>query len=414
MRKYLASPTLAIVLLSFIAICSVLGTLIAQGRQEEEYLRIYSTSAYRFISSFRLDDVFHAPYFYMALFLFGVNLLFCTGRMFKRIRDGQRVRRVPSLEELKTMGGFCWKGNFNEVSGVLSRLYRRLQGDETCAVFEKGRLSEYGLLLLHASILIILFGALLGLVFGMRGFVLLRSGEETETVVSRGREKEPLQLPFTIRCKAFTISFYPGGEPKEYRSSLEIIEDGRVVLTRDAVVNRPVVYRGYHIYQASYENAPVFSFSVNGKKVELREKEPYREDGFAFMVLRREKAIHDFGEGVLVAYLRGEEVDTTWLLPSIPAKRFLFAGTYRIEIENVREEMRTGLEVSKDPGIPFVWAGFCLLVVGLCLNLLVYERKIFLRKEGEEVVLAGFARRRKDALSREMERLRETLHVPSP
>jgi len=387
--------------------------LIEQGAREEAYLRIYSEKTYRIISLFHLHDIFHAPYFYAALSLFFINLLLCTLRMYRRTKEASQVR-VPSSEELLRMEGFSLKGRFDEALAFLSRRYRRIASDKSCVVFEKGRLSRYGLLLLHLSILLILLGSLLGLILGTRGSVLLKKGEETDMIALRGKAGKAVRLPFTIRCRDFTISFYPEGEPKEYRSSLEIMEEGKTVLVEDAVVNKPVHYRGYYIYQATYEKEPVFSFSVNGRKVEVREGEPYKGDRIAFMVVRYEKSIHDFGEGVLLAYLEGNETKTVWLLRNLPEKRTVLLGKDRIEIEDIKEELMTGLEVSKDPGIPLVWTGFSTLLLGLLFNILFYERRIFLRKEGDEVLIGGFARRHKDAFSRELERLKEVIRATAP
>ena len=44
--------------------------------------------------------------------------------------------------------------------------------------------------------------------------------------------------------------------PKEYRSSLTILEDGRPVLTKEIIVNDPLRYKGVSMYQSSYGTLP--------------------------------------------------------------------------------------------------------------------------------------------------------------
>jgi cytochrome c biogenesis protein len=69
-------------------------------------------------------------------------------------------------------------------------------------------------------------------------------------------------MPFEVRCNSFEISFFPTGAPKEFRSNLTIIDQGKEVLTSDIIVNEPLYYQGVRIYQAS--------FGDGGSKVNLK------------------------------------------------------------------------------------------------------------------------------------------------
>ena len=48
------------------------------------------------------------------------------------------------------------------------------------------------------------------------------------------------------------MSTYKNGAPKEYRSSLTILENGEPVLTKDIIVNDPLQYKGISMFQSSY------------------------------------------------------------------------------------------------------------------------------------------------------------------
>ncbi len=65
--------------------------------------------------------------------------------------------------------------------------------------------------------------------------------------------KGTAELDFSIRCNSFAIDFYPNGMPKEYTSSLTVLENGREVLTKTIEVNDPLTYKGITFYQSSYE-----------------------------------------------------------------------------------------------------------------------------------------------------------------
>ena len=64
-------------------------------------------------------------------------------------------------------------------------------------------------------------------------------------------------MGFTIRNEDFDVSFYDTGAPKEFRSSLTILENDQPVVKKDIIVNDPLRYKGISIFMASYgEMAP--------------------------------------------------------------------------------------------------------------------------------------------------------------
>jgi cytochrome c biogenesis protein len=87
-------------------------------------------------------------------------------------------------------------------------------------------------------------------------------GMESQISYVKGTGTESLNMPFEVRCNSFEISFFPTGAPKEFRSNLTIIDQGKEVLTSDIIVNEPLYYKGVRIYQAS--------FGDGGSKVSLK------------------------------------------------------------------------------------------------------------------------------------------------
>lgn len=53
----------------------------------------------------------------------------------------------------------------------------------------------------------------------------------------------------------------------------------------------------------------------------------------------------------------------------------------------------TGLQVAKDPGVPVVWAGCIIMFLGLYLSFFSSHRKIWVRTEGNTVLVAGSTHR---------------------
>jgi cytochrome c biogenesis protein len=413
--RHLASVRLGIVSLSLIGATSILGTVIKQGGTEEEYLSLYSERAYHFIKLFGFDDTYHSPWFYFLLILFTVNLIACTVRRIRTLtaEKGRTARTPADVKGLVAAGsGFTAKaGSLGEVSRRLgASSYRKKELSETTALYEKGSLARYGVVVIHASILAVLLGGLVGILGGDRGFIVLRVGETTQAAVKRERGRPPVPLGFTVRCKDFTISLYPGGQPKEYASDIEILDmAGKVVKTGRIKVNEPLSYNGVRLYQSSYGTSNSYTFRVNGKEVVLAEQEVAKAGRSPFMVVRYAAQVHDFGPGVMVAYMDGEEPKTLWFLRDVERMRTRVIQGSRISLEGITGGYYTGLEVSRDPGVPVVLAGFALMLVGLYINFFTFHRRIYVVSDGAAIHVGGVASRNREGFLEELHKLSKDL-----
>lgn len=412
--RFLASVRLAIVVLSLIAATSVVGTVIKQGGTQEEYLALYPEKTYHLIKLFGLDDAYHSPWFFFLIALFAVNLALCTFQRIKRLAGERSTkgRSAPNVKALVAAGSGFTLGaqSRDEIARRLEASYGKSRATGAAVFYEKGSLSRYGVLVIHASVLVVLLGGLMGLVAGHKGFIMLRVGEETDSAISRKRAGSVIPLGFKVRCKDFRVSFYPGGEPKEYASDIEIVGDaGEVVREGKIRVNEPLSYGGMWFYQSTYGKSNLYTFLVDGRKVVLGEQEVYNKAEAPFMVVRYAAQVHDFGPGVMVAYMDGEEPKTVWFLRDVERMRTQKVLGSRITLEKIDGQYYTGLEVSRDPGVPVVLSGFGLMLLGLYINFFTFHRRIYVADEGNSVSIAGLASRNKEALLEELKKLTEGL-----
>ena len=406
--KFLSSTRFTIFLLSFIAVSCVVGTLLPQQARPEEYLQRYAESTYVVLKFLGLTNVFHSPWFVCLIGLFVVNLLLCTlqklGRFLRSGPPGTAERKEPPCHAPHV---------FPRRRATSSRRRACSRGTGRCGegpgrVLEKGRISRYGVYIIHGSIVIILLGSLIGL-FGYRGSVTLGKGETRDAAVKRG-SRETIPLGFAIKLDDFKISFYPGGEPKEYVSRVEIIDNGKAVKKADVRVNHPLSYKGTSIYQASYGSDPVFLFDIGGEEVRLSQGGAYKKGPLEVMVVRFERSIHDFGPGVQLAYLEGGETKTSWFVKDVPRLREKEIMGVPVRLNGIGDEFYTGLEVARDPGVWVVWTGFALILFGLYINFFMYYRRIYLLQTPEGVLVAGTSSRNKEAFREEFEKWREKAH----
>ncbi len=408
---FLSSVTLAIGLLAFIAVLSIFGTLIKQQAPPEEYLSFYSESTYTIFKFLGLDDIFHSKWFIAALLLFVLNLIFCSVPRFLRLVRTERSQKMPAEKALESMSMRCMVTGkrIDDIAGVF-RGYRTALRTDGGRILERGILGRYAVYMVHLSIIIILVGGLIGFLFGYKGPLVLAKGETKNFVMTRSAKAEKKPLGFALRLKNFNVSFYPTGEPKDYVSDVEVLENGKPVFEKNIRVNDPLSYKGVHVYQSSYGSNPVFVFDIAGERVEIGQGGVYKKGNLQLLVVRYEKSVHNFGPGVQVAYVeQNGQTQTTWFLTDVPRlKERSIAGT-PVRIEQIRNEYYTGLEVSRDPGVWVVWFGFALILFGLYVNFFLYHRRIYLLEVSSGVLVAGTAVKNKEGFREQFDKLKGKL-----
>lgn len=125
------------------------------------------------------------------------------------------------------------------------------------------RRNRIGFVLTHGSMLVILIGALLTLVFKVEGDLALWEGEESAVFkesVHGGdpQEARDLSLPFTVRLDAFEVDYYMGTRrPAMFRSRVTVTDPQRRASFPAVIeMNHGLNHAGYHLYQSGYHQGP--------------------------------------------------------------------------------------------------------------------------------------------------------------
>jgi cytochrome c biogenesis protein len=302
-------------------------------------------------------------------------------------------------------------------------------------VASKGQWSRIGPYLVHLSVLIILFGATLGALMGFRGSLRIPEGETVDSI-QLPNEKGPKEMGFGLRCDDFEVSYYEGTQrPQEYRSELVIIEAGKEVAKKAVRVNDPLVHKGIYFYQSSFGytgqvKSITLSLDNPVRKESLQIKVPvgkaYQVEGTDYLV-QVLRFLPDFGlDEHFVPFSRSDEFRNpaaeieirkggrSLLRSWVFGREVSFHGPrvrsgLRVQLTDYEATQFTGLQVSYDPGVGWVWAGFLLMSIGLALSLLFTEKRIWMRMTKEEgrwkAQAWGQARRGKIAFEQEFTRV---------
>jgi cytochrome c biogenesis protein len=421
---FFSSVQLAILTLCSIAVTSIIGTIIPQGEPYTFYVTKFGVKTSTLFQILDIDKMYSSWWFYALLGILSINLIICS---LDRIPSVWRIiiadnlaisqDRIEKMTSLRRWELPQEKLNSLDWQSILSSCGWSFQTRNieqgTLSFSQKGRWSRFGVYVVHVSILIIFLGAIIGHFFGFKGSVMIPEMRSTEKIFS-SPDSKPIDLGFTIRCDSFGIEFYENGTPKEYRSSLTIIEKGREIFQKDIKVNSPLSYRGITFYQSSYQGHQEFLLQItetdSGDRrqfsLPFQQKMSWDDKNLQFGIINAEAT----GQRALRSKLwlkAGEDpVITKWLADG---EGFSFTSGGKNYSIKAKQLYSTGLQVAKDPGVWIVYFGCILLLLGLYMAFFLAHRRIWLYKHvtttGVVIYFAGTANKNKAAFAKTFSKL---------
>lgn len=424
----LKSVKLTLILLSLLAVVSIIGTLI----QQQDGAGIY-----------------HSLWFRLIILCLAINLIVCSIDRFPV--TFKRFRLTPSPDRSKIfddapprtilLSSVGVKQISSSVKDYLKGSFNNLavkENDSASFIYcEKGQFSLFSVYLVHLSILFILVGAMIGSIFGFDGYINIPEGMATDRIIiSDGDGYRYKELGFSVRCDKFMIGYYDNGTPKEYRSDLTFFAHGEEALKGSLLVNHPITFMGITFYQSSYGTVPGEKVRIkvinNGKGAE----ETIIEAGLGKAVMLpdnkgeltlsdiRDNFMNMMGPAAFVTIKSPEGQETPIILfpdEEMIKSRFpeMFEMSPRFDssayspflfqLEEIDSVPYTGLQVTSDPGAKIVFIGFIIIVIGLFLTFFTSHRRLWIRIEREKgdvkVSIAGTANKNPVGMERELDRL---------
>ncbi len=391
--KFFSSVKLALFNLITLSLTSILGTIIPQKEAAEFYINKYGAQAAQFLELFDITDMYNSWWFLALLGLLSANLCICSidrfPRVWKQIKADNLGIPFDRIHKMNNNANFNTSHNIQDTVSKLKQLLLK-QGwkpsyndrEDTKLLFcQKGAWSRTGVYIVHSSILIIFVGAIIGHFLGFKGSIMLPEMEQS-SVIYPFEKGAPITLGFEVRCDRFDIEFYRNGMPKEYRSKLTVLQQGKEITTKDIEVNDPLQFGGITFYQSSYQSFRdfIFEISENNQPVKLfvsefQKEVIWREKNIRFGIINLE-SVKDRVERIKIWFSDGQGTPSEfWMHTGEQVKINREDKTYLFA---AKQRYATGLQVAKDPGVWFVYVGCGLMLLGLYMAFFMSHKRIWL------------------------------------
>lgn len=418
----LADLRLAIVLLLAIAIFSISGTVIEQGESPGFYQANYPEDpalfgflTWKVIQVVGLDHVYRTWWFLALLILFGASLTACTFR-----------RQLPALSAAQRWSYYSQPRQFQKLAlsaelkqaaadrlpDLLKQKRYRVYQEGNKVYARKGIAGRIGPIIVHASMLLILAGSIWGAMTGFYAQEMVPSGQtfQIRNILDAGPwALSQIPKDWKVHVNRFWIDYTPDGTIDQFYSDLSVQDLEGNELDRQTIhVNKPLRHNGVTLYQADWgvaavrlrlNQSPILELPMGlldtggqgrlwGTWVPLK---PDLSEGVSLVAkdLQGLLLVYD-NQGALIATVReGMSTEVQGITLAIAD----VVGS-------------TGLQIKADPGIPIVYAGFGLLMLGVIMSY-VSHSQVWALQEGETLYVGGRTNRAQVVFERELLQLLE-------
>jgi cytochrome c biogenesis protein len=419
----LADLRLAIILLLAIALFSIAGTVIEQGQSVAFYQANYPEEpalfgflTWKLLLTFGLDHVYRTWWFLALLILFGSSLTACTfTRQIPALRWFSRTWNFytqPRQFEKFALSAECDRLSLEQLSTLLQQRRYKIFRQDNALYAHKGIIGRMGPILVHASMLLILAGAIWGAMTGFSAQEMVPSGEtfQIRNITDAGPLAAP-QIPkdWSVKVNRFWIDYTPEGNIDQFYSDMSVLDDaGKEVQHKTIHVNEPLRYHGVTLYQADWaiaavrvqiNNSPIFQLPMapletGGKARIWGTWIPTKPDLSAGVSL----IARDLQGMILVYGGDGKPISTV--------RTGMSTQVNGVTLKVLDLIGSTGLQIKADPGIPLVYAGFGFLMLGVIMSYISHSQVWALQKDSK-VYLGGRTNRAQVAFEREILELLE-------
>ena len=261
--RTIADLRFSIFILLLISFCSILGTVIEQDQSIEIYKVNYPLTnpvlgflTWDRILQFGLDHVYKTWWFFLLIFLFGFSLISCTFlQQFPSLKVARRCQFFRTTEQFYRLKISTILNNFSSPK-ILARIQQNQYSifqQKNIVYCYKGLIGRLAPILVHFSMILILFGTIIGSLFGFKAQEIVPKTEQfhIQNILTSGNFTT---IPETsVRINDFWINYTKNRTISQFYSDLSILDPEGTEIDRKTIsVNSPLIYKNLYYYQTDW------------------------------------------------------------------------------------------------------------------------------------------------------------------
>lgn len=410
----------SISLLLTIASISIIGTIIEQDQSIDYYKSNYPINNYHlpftltwgFIKFWGLDHIYRTWWFLLLLVLFIFTLVACTfSRQLPSLRNARNWKFSKYNEQRRHEQNFTFP-EITLLSNIVYELnlkYYYVFHKNNNLYAYKGLIGRIAPIIVHISIIIILFGSMLGLFSGFTSQQVITKGEifHIQNIIRSGASS---YLPNNIIGKVndFKIEYYPDESIKQFFSHVCLLDkQGRTIKEQLVSVNHPFIFKGVTFYQTDWRISAL-RIRVNNSYNIQQPLEKVQFGNTSLWIYRMPININKYISVIIVNTTNSILLYNEFgeFINSVSINESFTINNNNIEFQELMTQ--TGIQIKSDPGIAYVYAGFLALIISIITSYQSYYQ-IWIYENYQNLQIIGKTNRGKLSFEEEILKIQKCI-----
>lgn len=459
--RQLTSMRTALILLLLTGLAAIPGSLLPQRTNGpmpvQDYFRANPGLA-KFLDKLWMFDVYGSPWFSAIYILLFISLIGCV--IPRVIEHAKALLTVPPAapSKLDRMEYFqTFAGDFTTAENYLRSKHFRVRQEGDWISAEKGYLREFGNVLFHLSLILILIGVSVGSLFGMKGDSILNIGERFTNIptnydsITYGKLFSDKMLPpFVIKADNFVAKYNPATNmPEDYTLYVSVADKPSAKPVKKIVkVNSPLDFGSTSVYLQANGYSPLVTVrNASGSIVfqgavpllpqdgnlsstgAIKVPDTSPQIGFVtsffptYEQVKGQPARSSYPEALdprlfIATYVGDLQIDNgtpqsvyklnTDKMVQVGLKSLKVGESFKFNDGSLTFEGYVpwvNLNIVRDPGKQIALIGGILAILGLLASLFTRHRRVWIRRKGKTLEIAGLAKNAAPGLEKEIERI---------